>query len=43
MFCVRVDDELISKFKAACKKGGKKASEIIRDYMELIALKHEVK
>lgn len=42
MFCVRVDEELISKFKAACKKTGKKASELIRDYMELVALKHGI-
>ena len=42
MFCVRVDDELVTKFKSACKKTGKKASEMIREYMELVALKYGI-
>jgi hypothetical protein len=40
MFCVRVDDDLTSRFKNACKKANKKASELVREYMELIALKY---
>lgn len=43
MFCVRVDEDLVSKFRSACKKTGKKASEVIREYMELVAIKNGLK
>jgi predicted DNA-binding protein len=40
MFCVRVDKELIKRFKAACDKANKKTSEFVREYMELTAIKY---
>lgn len=42
MFCVRTDKELIKRFKAACVKANKKASEFVREYMELTAIKYGV-